>query len=451
MVLQHDAENAIRGLAQAIQNHLGASKVSVREAPPYSHQSQGAVESMNAFVQSQIRALWLDTRERYPELDITSNVVPWLIRHAGWLIARFHTRSRDKLTPYKMVTGGDYSHPVARFGEVVLGKIPKPQTKIQRRWVRGVWLGKLDRGVLPGDKMFQAQRLNPRFSRPAILHGYGGAKREIPHTLPSLAKEGWVPLAHALVGYLDKLPLWCQEDLRPVMGTSCDFRIHPDPLTKREQLLLLSLWRRVLPPCLPNQCALRTWLARKKDIPILHGPENPASPHSFDRKVDFEPMFQDLAMQAACNPVDNSVLHPMKAQLVALRIVAYCISLEHLESARTTLFLSDSPVVWVSSFFSVSGDGSGTAVSVAGATGSSFFSSAAGAGATGSVLASAAGGAVDAWPSHCSAWPLPSAGCWAGSGAAASAACSAARHRSSPLAILRAVASADLVPRWLRL
>ena len=57
VVLQHDAENAIRGLAQAIQNHLGASKVSVREAPPYSHQSQGAVESMNAFVQPQIRAL----------------------------------------------------------------------------------------------------------------------------------------------------------------------------------------------------------------------------------------------------------------------------------------------------------------------------------------------------------------------------------------------------------
>ena len=47
-------------------------------------------------------------------------------------------------------------------------------------------------------------------------------------------------------------------------------------------------------------------------------------------RFDFEPMFQDLAMQAACNPVDNGVLHPMKAQLVALRIVAYCISIEHL-------------------------------------------------------------------------------------------------------------------------
>ena len=107
------------------------------------------------------------------------------------------------------------------------------------------------------------------------------------------------------------------------MGTSCDFRIHPDPLTKREQLLLLSLWRRVLIPCLPNQCALRTWLAQKKDIPILHGPDNPASPHSYDKEVGYEPIFQDLAMQAACNPVDSDVLHPMKAQLVALRIGAY--------------------------------------------------------------------------------------------------------------------------------
>ena len=35
-------------------------------------------------------------------------------------------------------------------------------------------------GVLPGDKMFQAQRLNPRYTRPVILHGYGGAKRDIP-------------------------------------------------------------------------------------------------------------------------------------------------------------------------------------------------------------------------------------------------------------------------------
>ena len=145
IILQHDGEPAIRALANSIQRHVGASKVSVREAPPKQHQSQGTVESMNGFAASQIRTLWLDVRQRYPELDVSSNLTPWLVRHAAWLIARYHTRSRDGMTPYKLVTGGDYNHPVATLGEIVLGKVPSPKGKIQRRWIKGVWLGKLDR------------------------------------------------------------------------------------------------------------------------------------------------------------------------------------------------------------------------------------------------------------------------------------------------------------------
>ena len=56
-------------------------------------------------------------------------------------------------------------------------------------------------GILPGDKMFQAQRLMPKCTQPVVLHGYGGAKRDIPRTLPRLAEEGWVPFAHAMVDY----------------------------------------------------------------------------------------------------------------------------------------------------------------------------------------------------------------------------------------------------------
>ena len=37
------------------------------------------------------------------------------------------------------------SHPVAMLGEVVLGKVPAPRGKMQRRWIKGIWLGKLDR------------------------------------------------------------------------------------------------------------------------------------------------------------------------------------------------------------------------------------------------------------------------------------------------------------------
>ena len=34
-------------------------------------------------------------------------------------------------------------------------------------------------GILPGDKMFQAQRLTPSCTRPVVLHGYGGAGNEV--------------------------------------------------------------------------------------------------------------------------------------------------------------------------------------------------------------------------------------------------------------------------------
>ena len=47
--------------------------------------------------------------------------------------------------PIPLVTGSDYSHPLATLGEVVLGKFPTTKSKAQRRWVKGLWLGKLDR------------------------------------------------------------------------------------------------------------------------------------------------------------------------------------------------------------------------------------------------------------------------------------------------------------------
>ena len=83
--------------------------------------------------------------------------------------------------------------------------------------------------VLPGDRMYQAQRLLPNKARPVILHGYGGAKREIPSTLPLIAREGWVPLAEAMLGCEDRPPQSSGNDLLPF-----DFRIAPEPSTDRE-------------------------------------------------------------------------------------------------------------------------------------------------------------------------------------------------------------------------
>ena len=137
-----------------------------------------------------------------------------------------------------------------------------------------------------------------------------------------------------------------------IQETSCDLRIHPDPLTRREQLLLLSLWKRIQVTCLPSQCALRTWLAKKLDVPVAHGPDHDRSPHAYDKEVDCEPLFKGLAMQAACAaPHENTTATPTKEQLLALRMVAYGLSTDHLE-VLTSLLLGGrmpllSKIIWM--------------------------------------------------------------------------------------------------------
>ena len=89
--------------------------------------------------------------------------------------------------------------------------------------------------------MYQAQRLLPNKVRPVILHGYGGAKRDIPRDLPTIAHEGWLPLASAMVGRVTHTAQWVGSDLRPVLGTCLDLAICPDPLTEREELLFFAI------------------------------------------------------------------------------------------------------------------------------------------------------------------------------------------------------------------
>ena len=92
-------------------------------------------------------------------------------------------------------------------------------------------------------------------------------------------------------------------------------------------------------PCLPNQCALRTWLANKTDIPTSYGPDHDKSPHAVDKDVLYEPLFKGLAMLAATTDPPNGQLSPTKEQLLALRMVAFGKSTDHLETL-TSLLLS---------------------------------------------------------------------------------------------------------------
>ena len=139
--------------------------------------------------------------------------------------------------------------------------------------------GKASLMVLPGDGMFQAQRVVSGRCRPVILHGYGGAKKEMPASLATLAKSGWIPMAMAMVGSATSPPLWAGNDWRPILGTSVDTKLLPPSLSAKECLLLLSLWTRI--PCddLHIMHATNSWPKPNK-VNIALGPDCDDSPHS---------------------------------------------------------------------------------------------------------------------------------------------------------------------------
>ena len=136
--------------------------------------------------------------------------------------------------------------------------------------------------TLPGDKMFQATGLGSHRQRPPIMHAYGGAKSGMAQALQSIASEGWIPLAAAMVGTIGKQPLWADLGLRPVVGTTLDIKLGPRPLQHRDVALLLSCWKRWDFRSVADS-AINTWL---KGANTAYGPDCEDSPYFRCRNMD---------------------------------------------------------------------------------------------------------------------------------------------------------------------
>ena len=122
--------------------------------------------------------------------------------------------------------------------------------------------------------MFQATEIVPGFQRPVIMHAYGGAKAGMEKALASIASEGWLPMAAAMLGTEGKPPMWANVGLRPVVGTTIDLKVRPTPLSERERLLLLSCWRH-WDPAEVQGSALSHWLV---GVDVEQGPDGIDSP-----------------------------------------------------------------------------------------------------------------------------------------------------------------------------
>ena len=137
--IKSHVDNVIRCLA----DDRVVEQVLPEETIPESHASLGALEGWHGLLQGQIRALRLDVEERLGSVvDTTHQCLPWLVRHASWLLNRFQRR-QNGATAFENLKRVSYNKPLVQFGERCHWLEAERIThKFDPRWGFRVWLGR---------------------------------------------------------------------------------------------------------------------------------------------------------------------------------------------------------------------------------------------------------------------------------------------------------------------
>ena len=121
LVIRSDGEPAITAIVDRLMAEIKKTGVQARvpaeRFPRCSSQSSGAVGSMQAQLQKEVRTLKTDLGTKIKSHLLTSMAVwPWLVRHSAWLDERYRMRA-DGRTSYQDCFGTAYTGIVLRFGE----------------------------------------------------------------------------------------------------------------------------------------------------------------------------------------------------------------------------------------------------------------------------------------------------------------------------------------------
>ena len=76
------------------------------------------------------------------EITTESPLLPWLVRHCGWILSGNAVRA-DGRTGYSRLKRREYTAGISIFGEVTWYKLPKTAdlTKLDDRWRTAIWPG----------------------------------------------------------------------------------------------------------------------------------------------------------------------------------------------------------------------------------------------------------------------------------------------------------------------
>ena len=93
VIFRIDGETAIRALGVAIQ-HARSEETVIECRPKYSSPSVGPVENMNKELCGLVTGFRIYLREKAKiEMTIESPLLPWLVRHCGWILSRYAVRA----------------------------------------------------------------------------------------------------------------------------------------------------------------------------------------------------------------------------------------------------------------------------------------------------------------------------------------------------------------------
>ena len=70
--------------------------------------------------------IWQFSKTKIPSFEVTTHspMLPWMIRHAAWILTRRNVRRDTRMTPYEKIRGQKYRQEILPLGEQVLARRP---------------------------------------------------------------------------------------------------------------------------------------------------------------------------------------------------------------------------------------------------------------------------------------------------------------------------------------
>ena len=144
VIIKSDQEASITELQSEIAKRRTTVGTGVENSKVGDSNSNGKIERAIRDVKNMIRTLRSSLSASIgTSVKLDMKIVPWLVRHASYLITRCRVRSHGK-TALQLMKGRTSLTELVPFGETVMFKVPKTGHAIgsfEDRWESGIWLG----------------------------------------------------------------------------------------------------------------------------------------------------------------------------------------------------------------------------------------------------------------------------------------------------------------------